>query len=50
MLFTFPVFDHKYPSWAIWSKNLKLLKMKFDTKTNLTMQNSMVVSIFPVLD
>ena len=34
----------------IWSKNSKLFKVKFDTKANSNMQNSMVVSILSVLD
>ena len=33
-----------------WSKNSKLFKVKFDTKTNSNMQNSMAVSILSVLD
>ena len=34
----------------IWSKNLKLFKVKFDTKTTSNMQNQIVVSILSVLD
>ena len=48
MMFTFSVFDHKYISWA----NLvqKLFKLKFDTKVNSNMQNSMMVSILSTLE
>ena len=52
MMFTFSVSDHKYLS----SENLVqkfqncLFKVKLDTKTNSNMQNSMVVSILPVLN
>ena len=48
MMFTFSVFDHKYISWA----NLvqKLFKLKFDTKVNSNMQNSMMVSILSALE
>ena len=34
----------------IWSKNSKLFKGKFDTKTNLNMQNAVAVSILSVLE
>ena len=51
-LLTFSVFDHKYLSWAnlVRKTHKCLFKVKFDTKTNLNMQNSMVVSILYVLD
>ena len=48
MIFTFSVFDHKYPSWANLAQNSKLFKVKLDTETNLNMQNSLVVSISSV--
>ena len=51
MLFNFSVFDHKYLSWANLVKIQNcLFKVKFDTKTNSNMQNSMVVSISSVLE
>ena len=34
----------------IWSKNSKLFKVKFDTKANLNMQNSMMMFTFSVFD
>ena len=48
-MFTFSVFDLKYLSWANLVQNSKLF-VQSDTKTNLNMQNSMVVSILYVLD
>ena len=46
VVFTFSVLDQKNP---FWSKDLScLFKIKFDSKTNLNMQNSIVVSILPV--
>ena len=50
MIFTLSVFDHKYSSWANVAQNLKLFKVKFDSKTNPNMQNSVVVSILSALD
>ena len=48
MMFTFSIFDHKYLSWANFGPNIQncLFKVKFDTKTNSNMQNSMVVSVY----
>ena len=40
MMFTFSVFDHKYPFWAKIQNCL--LKVAFLRKTNSTMQNSIV--------
>ena len=50
MIFTFSVFDHKYSSWADLAQNLKLFKVKFDTKTNSNIKSSVVESILSVLD
>ena len=52
MMFTFSIFDHKYLSWANFGPNIQncLFKVKFDTKTNLNIQNSIVVSISSVSD
>ena len=50
MIFTFSVFDHKYSSWANLAQNLKLFKVKSDTKTNSNMKSSVVVFILSVLD
>ena len=45
MMFTFSVFDHILLG-QILSKNSKLFKMKFDTKTNSNMQIPMVFFSF----
>ena len=50
MIFTLSVFDYKYSSWENVAQNLTLFKVKFDSKTNPNMQNSVVVSILSVLD
>ena len=52
MMFNVSVFDHKYLSWANLVQKIQncLFKVKFYTKTNPNMQNSMVVSILSVLD
>ena len=50
-MFTFSVFDHKYLFWAnLVQKSKIVFKVNFDTKTNLNMQNLMMVSILAVLD
>ena len=47
----FSVLDRKYIFEQVWSKNQNCqFKMKFSTKTNLNMQNSIVVFTFAVLD
>ena len=51
MMFTFSIFDHKYLSWSNFGPNIQncLFKVKFDTKNNLNIQNS-IVSISSVSD
>ena len=41
MMFTFFVFNNKYPSWANLIQKFQnfLFKVKFDTKTNSNIQN-----------
>ena len=41
MKFTFSVFDYKYLSWANLVQKSKIV-LKFDTKTSLNMQNSVL--------
>ena len=47
--FTFSVLDWKYPFWANLAQICQF-KLKLGIKTNLNMQNSMVVFTFAVLD
>ena len=48
----FSIFDRKYPSWAnLFKKNQNCeFKLKFGSKINSNMQNSMVVFTFSILD
>ena len=47
LFFFFSVSDQIYPFWAnLLQKNQLSVKIKFSTKTNLNMQNSMVVFTF----
>ena len=41
MKFTFSVFDYKYLSWANLVQKSKIV-LKFDTKTSLNVQNSVL--------
>ena len=41
MMFTFSVFDYKYLSWANLVQKSNIV-LKFDTKTSLNMQNSVL--------
>ena len=51
VMFTFYVFNWKYLFVQIWSKKSNFqFKLKFDTKTNLNMQNSMMMFTFSVFD
>ena len=52
VMFTFSVFNWKYPFWEnLIQKNQNCqFKLKFGTETNSNMQNSMVVFAFSVLD
>ena len=51
MMYTFSVFDGKELFGQIWPKKSNCLsKVEFNAKTNLNMQNSMVVSILSVPD
>ena len=52
MMFNFSVSDHKHLSLGKFGPKIQncLFKVKFDTKTNLNMQNLMVVSILSVLE
>ena len=51
VMFTFSVLDWKYLFGKIQSKKSKLsVKMKFGTKTNWNMQNSMVLLTFSAFD
>ena len=51
VVFTFSVLDQKYPFWTkLFQKNKNCqFNLKFGTKTNSNMQNSMVVFILFVL-
>ena len=50
LVFTFYVLGQKNSFWENFVKNRKLLKVKFDSKNNSNMHNSMVVAILSVLD
>ena len=51
-MFTFSVFDQKYPFWAnLVQKNQNChLELKFATYANLNMQKSIVVFAFSIFD
>ena len=51
VVFTFSVFDRKYPSWVklVKKKNCQFL-VKFGNLAKLNMQNSMVIFTFSVLE
>ena len=50
LVFTFYVLGQKNSFSENFVKNRKLLKVKFDSKNNSNMHNSMVVAILSVLD
>ena len=50
-VFTFSILDQKKPFWANLVKKINCqFKLKFDTKTNLNMWNSMMMFTFSVFD
>ena len=49
-IFTFSVLTINILFGQFWFKNSKLFKLKFDSKTNSNVQNSMVVFILSILD